>query len=104
MARAIARIKLFSDHMPTDMNTLVLQLNTTGAWRNVVKFDGTKKRKLRAAMAAGKGLADISNGSARIAKDDGHQTAIAHYAAGDSAWRDARTRDMFDSCHVGSST
>ncbi len=83
--------------MPTKKtNPVVLQLNTSGAWRNLVKFDGAKARLLKKAMTAGKALADISDASARIAKDDGHQTALAHYAAGQGAWRDARTQDMFD--------
>lgn len=86
--------------MPTKKtNPVVLQLNTSGAWRNLVKFDGSKARLLKKAMSAGKALADIANASARIAKDDSYQTALAHYAAGDGAWRDARTQDMFDSAH-----
>lgn len=85
--------------MPKKTNPVVLQLNTSGAWRNLVKFDGAKARLLKKAMSAGKALADIANASARIAKDDSYQTALAHYAAGDGAWRDARTQDMFDSAH-----
>lgn len=80
-------------------NTFVLQLNTSGAWRNLVKFDGAKKRTLAKAMRAGEALADIADASVRIAKDDGQQTAIAHYTAGAAAWRDARTQDMFDPAH-----
>lgn len=81
--------------MPKKTNPVVLQLNTSGAWRNLVKFDGSKARMLKKAMSAGKALADIANASARIAMDDGHQTAVAHYTAGDGDWRDARTQDMF---------
>lgn len=86
--------------MPTKKtNPVVLQLNTTGAWRNLIKFDGARPRTLAKAMRAGQALADIANASARIARDDSHQTALAHYAAGDGAWRDARTQDMFDPAH-----
>lgn len=71
-----------------------LQINTTGAWRNVIAFDADKARQSSAAMKHGAALAGIAGGTCRVVLADGTQAALAHWTP-EAGWVDSVTGKGF---------
>lgn len=71
-----------------------LQINTTGAWRNVIDFDAYKPRQSSAAMKHGAALAGIAGGTCRVVLADGTQAALAHWTP-EAGWIDSVTGKGF---------
>lgn len=71
-----------------------LQINTTGAWRNVIEFDADKARVSSAAMKHGAALAGIAGGSCRVVLADGTQAPLAHLTP-EAGWVDSVTGKGF---------
>ncbi|MEY4428615.1 MAG: hypothetical protein RLZZ182_1304 [Pseudomonadota bacterium] len=74
----------------------ILQMNTAGGWRNVIKLDFGHEAKARRAMKAAATLADIGGATARVVIDDGTQTVICHYAQADGwvSWPDRSPMEL----------
>jgi hypothetical protein len=67
-----------------------LQINTSGAWRNVVEFDGADHENAVLAMRHAPAIATLGNGTLRIVSADGSQTALFSWTA-KQGWRDCET-------------
>lgn len=70
--------------------TVVLQINTSGAWRTIVKLDLGKTDQAAQAMSHASELAHLFDAKLRIVTDDGTQQAISHWADKRSGWVDVR--------------
>ncbi len=68
----------------------ILQMNTAGGWRNVIKLDFGHEAEAKRAMKAAATLAAIGSATARVVIDDGSQTVICHYSHADGwvSWPD----------------
>jgi hypothetical protein len=77
--------------MSTPSKPVKLQINATGAWRNVLTFNAADDDQAASVMHHAAELARIGKASLRIATDDGLQTAITYWHA-TSGWVDAVTR------------
>lgn len=53
-----------------------LQINTSGAWRNVISFDAADEKASGQVLAAAPVLAEIGRGTLRIVIDDGLQEVL----------------------------
>lgn len=77
------------------MNTTIkkpvkLQINTAGAWRNVIDFDASDEKAAAAVMGHAAVLAVVGRATLRIATADGLQTALASWTL-DKGWHDTKT-------------
>jgi hypothetical protein len=73
--------------------TVKLQINTAGAWRDVVPFDDANARQFKAVLKHAPKLAELCNASLRIVTTDGNQTVCMHWTK-DKGWRYAETNDQ----------
>jgi hypothetical protein len=67
-----------------------LQINTSGAWRNVIEFDAGEVEDAGAVMHHATTLARVGNATLRIVTADGMQTALCSWTP-DQGWRDFAT-------------
>lgn len=70
---------------------VVLQFNSTGAWRNCITFDAANERKAAKVMKHAVELARIGNSTLRIVSTDSSQPPLAIWAE-DTGWVDFVTR------------
>lgn len=63
-----------------------LQINTAGAWRNVIDFDAADHKVRDSVMAHSAQLAEIGKATLRIVTADGLQTALCSWSR-DKVWR-----------------
>lgn len=75
-----------------------LQINTSGAWKDVARFDVTDEERTDAIMNAAAQLADAANEgeerpqfTMRIVTDDAFVTVLMRYVGIEGGWRDSRT-------------
>ena len=68
-----------------------LQVNTSGAWKNLVAFDAADGPKCAQALEAAEMLGNLHGGSVafRVATDDASSLALMHWSKGEG-WREAR--------------
>jgi hypothetical protein len=67
-----------------------LQINTAGAWRNVIEFDAAEVEDAGAVMFHASVIARVGSATLRIVTADGMQTALCSWTA-DEGWRDFAT-------------
>lgn len=72
-----------------------LQLNNSGAWKNLATFDAEDDERADDLMNAAAQLADVVNEGAkkpqltlRVIADDGTDDVLMHYRGRDQGWRD----------------
>lgn len=58
---------------------VALQINTTGAWRNVIKFDAANDEDSHKVMKHAPALAIVGSGTLRIVTDDGLQQGLTFW-------------------------
>jgi len=75
-----------------------LQLNNSGAWKDIVRFDAADEDRTDAIMNAGAQLADAANEglkkpqfTLRIVTDEPYPAVLMRYEGFEGGWRDART-------------
>jgi hypothetical protein len=73
-----------------------LEMNNSGAWKLITRFDAADDEHTDAIMNAAAELADAVNDGGRgmtlrIATDESHPDVLMRYESRDSGWRDART-------------
>lgn len=87
---AVANIAAFLDQVnPNRARPVKLQVNTSGAWRDVIGFDAGKDVECSEVMGAAETLGRVSAGAKfRIVVTDTHQTPLMHWtpAAGWVNW------------------
>jgi len=66
---------------------VVLQINTTGAWRNVVQFDAGDADACGVIEHHAPGVAVVGRAKLRIVTADGLQTLLRHWSI-EHGWRD----------------
>lgn len=67
-----------------------LQINTSGAWRNVIEFDGSIRENVFEVMRYSTFIAILGKATLRIVTADGSQTALCSWTA-KQGWRDCET-------------
>jgi hypothetical protein len=77
---------------PTRVRPVKLQVNQTGAWRNVVSFDASKQGQCAEVLSAAEKLADAVRATMRVVIDDGSPSPIVllRWSSIDDGWKDAR--------------
>jgi hypothetical protein len=70
--------------------TVVLQINTSGAWRTIVKLNLDKTDQSAHAMSHAAEIAHLFEAKLRIVSDDGTQRAISHWSDKRTGWVDVR--------------
>ncbi len=79
---------------PQSTNTVVLQINTSGAWRTIVKLNLDQTDQSAQAMSHASEIAHLFDAKLRIATDDGTQRAISHWVGKRPGWVDVRQADQ----------
>jgi hypothetical protein len=70
--------------------TVKLQINTAGAWRNVIDFDGAVTQNAVEVMRHAPAIAALGKATLRIVSADGLQTALFSWTA-KQGWCDCET-------------
>jgi hypothetical protein len=73
--------------MSTTVKPVKLQVNTSGAWKDVIRFDAANDVESCEVMGAAETLGRVSKAKFRITTDDGLQQALKHWAP-DTGWKD----------------
>lgn len=70
----------------------ILQINSSGAWRNIVRFDAAEQVAVDAAMEHGSLLVRLTEPQSklRVVMDDGFQTPLMLWKL-DTGWKEWRT-------------
>lgn len=63
-----------------------LQINTAGAWRNVIAFDASDEDASNKVLEASPVLAGVGQATLRIVIDDGLQEVLTHWTP-DKGWQ-----------------
>lgn len=72
--------------MPKDLKPVKLQVNTSGAWKDVVRFDAADPVASDKVMQAAPLLGDVSGATFRIAMCDSYQTVLMSWTP-DKGWK-----------------
>jgi hypothetical protein len=67
-----------------------LQINISGAWRNVIEFDGADHQNAVMVMRHAPAIATLGKGTLRIVSADGSQTALFSWTS-KQGWCDCET-------------
>jgi hypothetical protein len=73
-----------------DTKPVALQINTAGAWRNVIRFDAVNDEDSHKVMRHAPALAIVGSGTLRIVTDDGLQQCITAWDM-KRGWYDFKT-------------
>ena len=66
---------------------VVLQINTSGAWRNVITFDAADADACGVIEYHAPGVAVVGRAKLRVVTNDGLQTPLRHWSI-EQGWRD----------------
>lgn len=72
--------------MADHLKPVKLQVNTSGAWRDVVSFDAADPVNFEKVMEAAQTLGDVTGAAFRIVIRDGQQTCLRSWSPG-KGWR-----------------
>jgi hypothetical protein len=68
---------------------VTLQVNTSGAWRNVIGFDAGKDVECAEVMGAAQTLGRISKAKFRVVIKDSLQTPLLHWTP-EAGWKESK--------------
>lgn len=75
--------------MNTAKKPVKLQLNNSGAWKDVIRFDAADDAVCAQVMEAAEALGQVGKVTWRVCVDDGSQDVLMHWSAAEG-WRARR--------------